>query len=107
MDNIDITANNCEGVDAAEIEAMGENAMEAVQDLVMNVDISNIQYSVERLVGSAEKLGFDMDDLEELGFDIKGQRCGYKMCFDKEKIKSYDSFNRHYEAVARTMLKKS
>ena len=42
---------------------------------------------------SAEKIGFDMHDLEEFGFDLKGDRCGYKMCFDKEQLKSFDSFN--------------
>ena len=44
-------------------------------------------------MASAESVGFDMHELEELGFDLKGDRCGYKMCFDMEQIKSFDDFN--------------
>lgn len=60
MENLDITANQCDDVDIAEMEAMGEQAMEAVQDLVMNVDLTNVQYNVDKLMMSAEKIGFDM-----------------------------------------------
>ena len=42
MENIDITANQCGSIDVAEAEAMGEKAREAVQDLVMNVDLTNM-----------------------------------------------------------------
>lgn len=67
--------------------------MGVVQDLVMNVDLTDMQYNIDKLVASAELVGFDMQELEELGFDLKGDRCGYKMCFDTEQIKSFDDFN--------------
>ena len=107
MENIDITADNyCDGIDVEEAEAMGNQAMEVVQELVMNVDLTNIQFNVDQLMTNAEKIGFDLNELEEFGFDLKGERCGYKMCFDKDRIKSFDEYNQKGDQMMKQMVHK-
>ena len=44
QDVIETTPVDCEGVDYQEIEQLGTTIAGHVQDLVMNVDISNAQY---------------------------------------------------------------
>ena len=39
----------------------------------------------------AQKLGLDIGDFEDYGFDLKGSKCGGKPCFN-DKIKNFKQF---------------
>jgi hypothetical protein len=50
--------------------------MDSVQDLMVNVDLSNSQYNLKLIYEEAQKLGMDIDDLKEYGFDERAMNCG-------------------------------
>jgi len=54
--------------------------MDDVQDLMVNVDLTNSQYSLSMLFDEAQKVGMDLDDLKEYGFDDRAMRCASKTC---------------------------
>jgi|TARA_B110000977_G_C10929549_1_gene436522 hypothetical protein len=56
----------------------------------MNIDVVSNQYSLDDLYEQAQKLGLEMEDLKEYGFDVRGVNCGGKMCFSGGK--SYEDF---------------
>ena len=39
------------------------------------------------MVEEAQKLGIDVGNLAEYGFDVKSSKCGGKTCLDKEKFR--------------------
>ena len=41
----------------------------------MNVDLTSVQYNMVELFEQAQKLGLDMEDLTQEGFDEEGLRC--------------------------------
>ena len=80
--------DKCEPLDVAEAEAVVQKMADAVQDLVVNVDITNIQYSLDKMIGVASDLGFSDEELESLGLDLKESRCtGAKCLITPDKIK--------------------
>ena len=40
----------------------------------------------------AQKIGLDVGDLEDYGFDLKGSKCGGSPCLDKDKIRNFKEF---------------
>jgi len=65
--------------------------VENVRDMVINFDLTNIQFEPEKMYEEAKKIGMDVGDLEDYGFDIKG-KCGNGICIDRQKIKSFADF---------------
>ena len=65
-----MTATDCSSFDIAEAEQTVLNVQQNVQDLLVNVDISNIQYNFDKMIQVATDIGFDMDELESLGLDL-------------------------------------
>ena len=65
-----MTATDCSSFDIAEAEQTVLNVQQSVQDLLVNVDISNIQYNFDKMIQVATDIGFDVDELESLGLDL-------------------------------------
>ncbi len=66
---------NCSEVNFTEMEKAGLEIVSQVNDLVMNVDITEMQYDVYMLVENGQKLGLDQSDFFEYG-DAKDTSCG-------------------------------
>lgn len=95
-----ISGKSCEGVDIAELEQIGES----VKDLVVNVDLNDIQFDIDKLMLTAEQLGFDFDDLNAFGISLNSAQCGKPVCIDTQKLKDFDQFNRNADAFTKKML---
>ena len=78
----------CTPVDVQQMEHLSL----AVQQMVVNFDISNMQFDAEKMYQEAQKVGLDIGDLEDYGFDISGANCGGMPCFNKDKLKTVDEF---------------
>ena len=90
-----LTENNmsadCTPVDVAEAENAVLRVQESMQDLAVNVDLSNIQYNLDKLVAVAGEIGFDEDDFAEFHEDLKQSKCNAGMCvFDGDLFKRLD-----------------
>ena len=65
---------------------------QGVQEMIVNVDLSELQFDVDAIYEQAEKLGINEEDLKEFGFNNKNI-CSQKTCsINFEKFKSYDDF---------------
>ena len=42
------------------------------------------------MIENADKLGMDLGDLQEYGFDVKSMKCGGMTCINKDKFKTYE-----------------
>ena len=42
------------------------------------------------MIENADKLGMDLGDLKEYGFDVKSMKCGGKTCLNKDRMKQFD-----------------
>ena len=47
---------------------------------MLNIDLANSQFSLQSLFEEAQKLGMDIDDLKEYGFDERAMKCAGKSC---------------------------
>jgi len=56
----------------------------------MNLDLSNAQYNLESIYTQAQKIGIDVGDMIEYGFESKSGSCGQKYCIDKQQFKDLD-----------------
>ena len=92
----------CSNNEIEELEEYGLKVAEQVQDFVMSIDVVENQFSLHDLYEQAQKLGLDLDDLKEYGFDVKGVNCGGKLC-----PKSYDEFTRNGSLMGAKMALKS
>ena len=70
----------CGPPDVAEAESAILKVQENVQDLVVNVDISSIEYNLDNMLEVAAVLGFDDEDFEELGVNLRESRCNAGIC---------------------------
>lgn len=70
----------CEDVDIVQLEQEALNVVENVQDFMVNIDLTNSQYNLQSLYEEAQKLGMDIDDLREYGFDDKAMKCAGTSC---------------------------
>lgn len=58
--------------------------------MVVNVDMSSVQFDLNQMYEEAQRLGLDEKDLEEFGYN-KSSLCGDSKCtLDLNKIKDYD-----------------
>lgn len=72
----------CSEVDVQQIEELGLQVADTVQNMMMNVDITNIQFDAHAMYEEAQKLGLDAGELEEYGFEPKG-KCSNAACIDR------------------------
>lgn len=63
-----------------ELETEALNAAEHVQEYIMNIDLTDSQYNLQSLFDEAQKLGMDIDDLKEYGFDERAMNCNGSAC---------------------------
>ena len=56
----------------------------------MNLDLSNAQYNLELIYTEAQKIGIDVGEVIEYGFESKSHSCGHKYCIDKDQFKELD-----------------
>ena len=82
---------DCSEVDIQEVEQLTMHVAETVQNMAMNVDITNLQFDTHSLYEEAQKLGLDAGDLEDYGFEPKG-KCSNSACIDREKIKNFADY---------------
>ena len=80
----------CSNNEIAELEAYGLDVADQMQDFVMNIDVVRNQFSLDDLYDQAQKLGLEMDDLKEYGFDVSKVNCSGKMC--PSGGRSYEEF---------------
>ena len=66
---------DCSQVDFTEMEKASIDLATQVNDLVMNVDISNVQFDPYKLLQDAQKIGLYDEDFGEEGF-WKASACG-------------------------------
>ena len=69
-----------------------------MQDLVVNVDISNIQYSLDKMMETATELGFDGEEFDSLGFYLNESKCNAGACainsnYFKNLDKAYNGYS--------------
>ena len=62
--------------------------MNNMKDYVLNVDVTKAQFDIDIMVDEAQKLGLDLGDLKEYGFNSKA--CSGKNCLNKKNIKWLD-----------------
>ena len=73
-----------------ELEEQAMNVLDNVQDMMVNIDLTKSQYDLKMLYDEAQKLGMDMDDLKEYGFDERAMKCAGNSC--KQVDQSFDEF---------------
>ena len=56
----------------------------------MNVDVMSAQFDASKLFEDAQKLGLDIGDLQEYGFDLKGSKCSTNNCSGREFMMGLD-----------------
>ena len=68
------------------------NAQQTVNDLIVNIDMTDIQYSVDKMMSAAEELGFDVEDFDKLHKNLKNSKCNSGTCsVDLKRIKTIDN----------------
>ena len=82
---------DCSQVDVKEIEQMGIDVFKNVENFVMNIDITNVQFDPHQMYEEAKKLGLDAGDLQEYGFEAKG-KCSNMSCLNRDKIKNFADY---------------
>ena len=86
-----VAAIDCADVDIQQIEEVGVQVADAVQSMVMNVDITSLQFDAHSLYEQAQRLGLDAGELEDYGFEKKG-KCSNVACIDRRKIKDMATY---------------
>ena len=82
-----------------------ENTLEKVQnadfDVIYNIDMIESQFSVDEMYKQAKKVGLDLEDLMEYGFNVKAAKCSGKLCRPGGYIeyKNYDEFYAHVKML--------
>lgn len=59
---------------------------------MLNVDLTKSQFSLQGMFDEAQKLGLDIDDLQEYGFDVQGLRCAQASQSCKRVDQSFEEF---------------
>ena len=89
----DMTAQ-CSQIDVAEAEKVAQNIQESVQGLIVNVDMTSVQYDMDKMIQVATELGFDDEEVNGLGFDLKENKCNAGVCkLDASNLKLFDKLS--------------
>ena len=59
----------------------------------MNIDVAGNQFDVDRMLEDASKLGLDVEDLEEFGFDVRNNNCGGSGC----RSETFEEFSKKFD----------
>ena len=108
MEEVNTKANamDCSSVDIQQIEQMGQQMADSVHNYVMNVDITNAQFDMVSLYEEAQKLGLDIGDLKDYGFDPKNPLCDKNSCSPKDFITDIDSRLKASKKIREAVVKK-
>ena len=49
----------------------------------MNINLANAQYDLEQIYTEAQKIGIDVGDMAEYGFEAGTGKCAGKYCLNK------------------------
>ena len=81
---------NCDDVDIQEIEQAGINIYNKISEKITDLSIENAQYDLESIYTEAQKIGIDVGDMVEYGFEKGKGKCGANVCFNKQAFKDVD-----------------
>ena len=56
----------------------------------MNINLKDANYDADKLYENAQKVGLNLTDLEEFGFDLKGKTCNKNVCLNMPKIQGFE-----------------
>ena len=98
---------DCQDVNVEELERIGLDVLANIQDIALNVDLNDAQYSIHKLYEEGRKLGLDAGDLSEYGFELKSSKCGGKSCIPVENIRNFEDFTNMGARFSKNMLKSS
>lgn len=98
---------DCQDVNVEDLEQVGLNVLANIQDIALNVDLNDAQYSIHKLYEEGRKLGLDAGDLSEYGFELKSSKCGGKSCIPAENIRNFEDFTNMGARFSKNMLKSS
>ena len=62
--------------------------------MVMNINLKDANFDADKLYENAKKVGLNLEELEEFGFDLKGKTCNKNVCFNMPKIKGLEDVQR-------------
>ena len=96
----------CSALDVAEAERAILKVQDSVQDLVVNVDISSIEYNLDKMMEVAAELGFDDEDFEELGVNLRESRCNAGICTLGMKDINFQNVMLNSAPMIKTVAKK-
>lgn len=98
---------DCSQIDIEQVEEIGLAVAKHVQDMVVNVDMSSVQFDLNQMYEEAQRLGLDEKDLEEFGYN-KSSLCGDSKCtLDLNKIKDYDKYISNTEVLGERLSRVS
>ena len=81
---------NCEDVDIQEIEQAGITIYNKISESITNINLDHAQHDLELIYTEAQKIGIDVGELVEYGFETGTNNCGAKYCLNKQAIKDFD-----------------
>lgn len=81
---------DCNQVDIDQIEQAGTAIINNIQEMVLNIDLRDAQFDIDKLYEEAQKIGVDVGDLSDYGFDPNSPSCGGKTCFRPDQFKNID-----------------
>lgn len=75
LDEVIKGPSTCQNVDLLELEGDSVAMLASAADFMINIDLSDSQFDLEALFEEAQKIGMDLGDLTEYGFDARAMRC--------------------------------
>jgi hypothetical protein len=70
----------CSTLDVADAERSALTVRESLESLIVNVDMTSLQYNAEKMMNVATELGFEDEDLENLGLELHENSCNMGVC---------------------------
>ena len=70
----------CNTLDVSEAERAALTVRESLEELVVNVDMTSLQYNHDKMMTIAGELGFEQEELEDLGIEFEESRCNMGVC---------------------------
>lgn len=74
---------DCDQVDIQEMERFGQQVAQNLQEMVLNIDLTEAQFDLNLLADEASKIGIKMEDFSEF-------QCSGPKCFGNKNFKDMD-----------------
>lgn len=71
---------SCTPLDVAEAEKTALKVQESMSNLVVNVDLTSIQYDLDQMMVIADELGFEQEELDAIAVNLKDPKCNQGVC---------------------------